>query len=96
MLIQLQDTIINLDTIAFAEITFPGPDSENDWIELRLIIAGSTQILYGDSALTLWDLLRRNAVSIPVGNRDEAELNAYTAVSILAQSAQLPRRQSFG
>lgn len=64
MLIQIKNQILKVESISFAEITFPDADSDNDWIELRLIVDGAVVVLSSEDALTTWHYLQRNATSL--------------------------------
>jgi len=68
MLIQIKNQILRIESISYAEITFPDADSANDWIELRLIVDGASVLLYSEDALTVWHALTRNATSLAVRN----------------------------
>lgn len=64
MILQIKNRILRLEAIDYAAIEFPDSDSENDWIELHLIIGGQSTILYSDEALTLWHHLSQNSLSL--------------------------------
>lgn len=64
MLIQLKNRVILLEAVSYASIEFPGEDTENDWIELLLIVNGKDIVVTGEEALTLWHSITRNAHSL--------------------------------
>lgn len=57
MLIKIRNRILKLEAISSADLHLPGEDSDNDWIELALIIDGLPTLLIGDDALSLWAIL---------------------------------------
>lgn len=64
MLIQLKNRVVLLEAISYASIEFPSEDTENDWIELILIVDGQDVVLTGDDALCIWQLITQNATSV--------------------------------
>lgn len=64
MRFQIKNRVIQLDAIAYAEITFPDEDTANDWIELLTIIDGKEIIFTGDEALMVWQALSRNTTGL--------------------------------
>lgn len=64
MLIQVRNRVLLLEAISYASIEFPEETSENDWIELHLIIDGYSTILYSDEALTVWQQIQGNATQL--------------------------------
>ena len=64
MLVQIKNRVLLLEAVSYAAITFPDENSDNDWIELQLIIDGVDLILTGDEALSVWHAVQRNSVNI--------------------------------
>jgi hypothetical protein len=65
MLIKIRNRILKLEAISSADLHLPSEDSDNDWVELALIIDGLPTSLIGDDALSLWAILTQN--SSPLG-----------------------------
>lgn len=61
MLIKVRNRILKLEAISSADLHLPSEDSDNDWIELALIIDGLPTSLVGDDALAVWTILTQDA-----------------------------------
>ncbi len=59
-MIQLKNRVISLEAVNYASISFPDENTDNDWIELVLIVNGHPVVLSGDDALVLWQHLTKN------------------------------------
>ena len=63
-MIQLKNRVVRLQNISFAEISFPEEHTENDWIELYLIVGNRDIIITGDDALVLWTAITERSIPI--------------------------------
>lgn len=81
MLIKIRNRILKLEAISSADLHLPGEDSDNDWIELALIIDGLPTSLSGDDALSVWSILSAEASPLGPSTLKSAhpELMAQTA-----------------
>lgn len=87
-MIQLKNRVIRFEDISYAEIVFPDENTENDWIELYLIVGGHQIVTMGDDALILWQAISKNAVSIvPPDWQDPDRLPPLNEAAIIAASA---------
>lgn len=63
-MLQLKGRVIRLQKVSYAQISFPDENTDNDWIELLIIVDGHDVILTGDEALLLWTALCKNAIAL--------------------------------
>lgn len=83
-MIQLQNRVISLEAVNYASISFPDENTDNDWIELVLIVNGHSVVLIGDDALVLWQYLTKNITSIaPSPGIVENKIDAYAPDDVI-------------